>query len=159
MFSDTENPVCLALFGVPSKRIGIYHDENFVGFLDDLEKQLPQEVANIRIEIKFNEPHGALGFIAFDDTRAPSIRFVRGDELAHYRIGFSSRMITRIDGRFSNLDSLVRTLNRELSAFRESTKDVFLTPFKGLRKDGHYRRRMDYRLARDFIALHADSHT
>ena len=35
---------------------------------------------------------------------------------------------------------------------RASTYDVFLTAFKGLRKDGKYRRRMEYRLARDIIA-------
>ena len=59
--------------------------------------------------------------------------------------------IMGIEAKISN----VQKTNNELSEFRNSTKDVFLTPFKGLRKDGMYRRRMDYQLARNFISTHA----
>jgi len=153
MFLDTENPVCLALFSPLSKRVKIYHDNIFIGYLDELEKNLPEESFSIRLT--FNHPQGALGLIAIDNTRTASIRFVHGEELAKYEVGFSSRMITRVDGEFVNLDRLITKLNHELIGFRKATKDVFLTPFKGLRKDGQYRRRMDYRLARDFIAHYA----
>jgi len=46
---------------------------------------------------------------------------------------------------------MIKKLNKKISTFRESTNDIFLTPFKGIRKDGRYRRRMDFALARDFI--------
>jgi len=38
-----------------------------------------------------------------------------------------------------------------LSEFRKETHDIFLTPFKGLRKDLKYRRRLDYALARNIV--------
>ncbi|KKS01020.1 MAG: hypothetical protein UU54_C0013G0013 [Candidatus Yanofskybacteria bacterium GW2011_GWA2_41_22] len=154
MFSDTENPVCLALFTKKSEDVHIFFDSTFIGSLSDLSKNLPTGNKKAE-ELVFNDPQGELGFIAFDDTQGPSIRFCRGAELSNYNICHSSRMITRIGGNFSNLSSLVYNLNNELSEFRNSTKDVFLTPFKGLRKDGMYRRRMDYQLARNFISTHA----
>ena len=154
MFSDTENPVCLALFKQSSKEAKIFLDSDFVGTLRELEGYLPLKVGRSR-EITFNDPSGELGFIAFDDTRGPSIRFCRGQEVGDYEIGQSSRMITRISGNFHNISYTIQTLNNEIGIFRSSTKDVFLSPFKGLRKDGLYRRRMDYRLARDFISTYA----
>ena len=153
MFSDTENPVCLALFTERSNDVDIFFDSEFVGSLAELSKNLPSGDGKYR-ELTFNHPDGKLGFVAFDDTSGPSIRFCRGEELSDYIISNTSRMITRINGNFSNLSSLIYVLNKELEFFRYSTKDVFLTPFKGLRKDGRYRRRMDYQLARDFISNH-----
>lgn len=150
MFTDTENPVCLALFDSKlTTGIEIFDDEEKVGLLHELEKVLPEKSRNI--DLTFNHPDGALGFIAFDNTRAPSIRFCTGTELGHYDIGFSTRMITRIHGDFGNLPTTIEILNEKLEEFRNQTGDIFLTPFKGLRKDGKYRRRMDYRLARKFI--------
>ena len=48
--------------------------------------------------------------------------------------------------------TLVGKLNKELDATRKSTHDVFFAPFKGLRKDGKYRRRIDYEFVRNLIA-------
>ncbi|OGN16696.1 MAG: hypothetical protein A3C88_02680 [Candidatus Yanofskybacteria bacterium RIFCSPHIGHO2_02_FULL_50_12] len=157
MFLDTENPVCLALFRTASHQVKVFHDNEFIGALNELETKLPQPTQ--RIHISFNHPSGSLGFVAFDNTREPSIRFMKGSQLKNYTVGFTSRMVTRIGGRFHNLDSLIDNLNADIEKFRKETKDVFLTPFKGLRKDGHYRRRMDYRLARDFIAKYAHTHS
>ena len=65
----------------------------------------------------------------------------------------SSRSITRISlNKNYNLDKLIKILNTNLNYFRKSTYDIFLTPFKGLRKDNMYRRRLDYKLARKLIS-------
>lgn len=153
MFNDTENPVCLALFKEQTTDVKIFFDNEHVGNLSNLNKFLPTTKEADK-KLIFNDPNGELGFIAFDNTREPSIRFCSGYELRNYKVGFSSRMITRIGGNFGNVEKVSDYLNKKLSEFRLSTKDVFLTPFKGLRKDGMYRRRMDYGLARDFIAFH-----
>jgi hypothetical protein len=42
-------------------------------------------------------------------------------------------------------------LNTRLTTIREKTHDVFLTAFKGLRRDGHYRRRLDWALTRAIV--------
>ena len=150
IFTDTENPVCLSLFGREStKSVGIYDDETYIGTLASLRKRLPKQKQDKRA--RFNDPRGKLGFISFDNTREPSIRFCHASEVAAYPIKISSRFITRISGNFGDLDRLIRGLNRKVKQFRVDTKDVFLTPFKGIRNDGRYRRRMEFALARQFI--------
>ncbi len=154
MFADTDNPVCLALFSPKGSRIEIYDDGTRVGYLNDLEEKLP--AASPYVRLTFNHPEGALGLVAIDNTRGPSIRFLPGKELSAHEMKETSRMITRIKIEVPELDQLIDRLNADLAEFRKSTSDVFLTPFKGLRKDGQYRRRIDYRLARDFIAKCTD---
>ncbi len=154
MFMDTENPVCLALFSPSPERVHVFNDEKSIGYLNELEKHLPQTGG--RTNIVFNHPKGELGFIAFDGTSEETIRFIPGTQLDDYEVKFTSRMITRIRADLNNLDEAVNKLNSDIRSFRAATSDVFLTPFKGLRKDGKYRRRMDYGLARDFILQYAE---
>ena len=152
LFSHTENPVCLALFGEkPSNTLHLYNNTGDIieeiGEYSELQKLLPKQSDR---KLTFNDPDGALGFIAIDNSIAPSIRFCRGAELARYTIDFSSRSITRIT--INVADSLIRRCNDRVNSIREETNDVFLTAFKGLRKDGKYRRRMSYRLANNIVA-------
>ena len=150
LFADTENPVCLALFtGKENQPVNLYYDGDYIGTLNALRRQLP--IARRDREVVFNDPHGQLGFISFDNTEKATIRFCEVEEISEYEIKTSSRFITRISGQFDNLPKMIDALNREIATFRERTRDVFLTPFKGMRKDGRYRRRMDFALARDFI--------
>lgn len=159
MFNDTDNPVCLALFGDrPSPQIKIYYDQKFIGFFDDLESKIPSPLQHKKI--RFNDPNGELGFISFDNVREPSIRFCEVEEIDEYSIKISSRFFTRISGEFEEIPVLVKILNRRLNTFRKDTQDIFLTPFKGIRKDGYYRRRMEFALARKIISatLGSESH-
>ncbi len=150
MFADTENPVCLALFGDPTDRTEIYHDGEFVGDLDTLLGLIPSARRDRRV--RFNDPDGRLGFVAFDSVREASIRFCDARELGEHPVKHSDRFFARISGDFGDrLPGLVDDLNGRVAEFRERTHDVFLTPFKGIRKDGRYRRRMSFALARRFI--------
>ena len=81
-----------------------------------------------------------------------------GNEINPEKVGSSSRSITRISISRSSaslidcdIEKLIKNLNEMLNGFRKETYDIFLTPFKGLRKDNKYRRRLDYALARDVI--------
>ena len=157
LFADTDNPVALALFSGVPQTTEVYCDSKLVGTLEDLRTKLPAVNPSREIStkpaIRFNDPQGILGFIAFDNTKEPSIRFCRSEDLNGYQVSHSSRMITRISVPFGQdlLDRCVQQLNHRIAQFRNSTSDVLLTPFKGLRSDGKYRRRMDYALARAFI--------
>ena len=154
MFSDTSNPVALALFTEEPADTEIYYDNELIGKLEELEKHLPRQQK--KAKVKFNDPEGQLGFIAFDSTRARSIRFRPGEEISQEQIKHTTRMITRIRIDTSlRIDQLIEKLNKAISAFRDQTQDVFLTPFKGLRSDGLYRRRMEYALAKRFILQYA----
>ena len=150
LFMDTENPTCFALFTPKkSKRIDLYYDDDYLGTLSELKQALPK--ARDDKEVRFNDPTGNLGFISFDNTEEPTIRFCEIDEIKDYQIKVSSRFITRISGEFDNIPKMIKKLNRQINCFREDTQDIFLTPFKGMRKDGFYRRRMEFALARNFI--------
>ena len=150
LFMDTENPTCLALFnGEKSNRVDLYYDNKHLGILSKLKKALPK--AHTDKEVRFNDPNGKLGFISFDNTEEPTIRFCKAEEIKDYPIKVSSRFITRISGKFDNIPKMINKLNRQINNFRNDTQDIFLTPFKGMRKDGFYRRRMEFALARNFI--------
>ena len=150
MFNDTEHPVCLALFKKYSEDVDLYNDNKYLGKLSDLKKKLPK--SNINMDIRFNVPNGNLGLIAIDNTIEPSIKFVNGKEISPERIRVSSRSITRImiPTKYK-INSIIEKLNYNLNIFRKETYDLFLTPFKGLRKDNYYRRRLDYKLAKKLI--------
>ncbi|MDR0517335.1 MAG: hypothetical protein LBH25_09865 [Fibromonadaceae bacterium] len=149
MFNDTEHPVCLALFKNASKQTKIYDGENYIGLLSELERKIPK--SSDSLEMKFNDKNGKLGLIAIDNAIEPSIKFIRGEEISPNRIEFTSRSITRIAIKERNIDGLIKKLNSSLNKFREETADIFLTPFRGIRKDGRFRRRLDFSMARSLI--------
>lgn len=150
MFVDTDNPVCLSLFVPGPTTTLIYHDEELVGDLSTLECLLPEEVRDRKV--RFNDPDGRLGFVAFDSVRGPTIGFCEAKSLERYPVKVSARFFARVSCEFNGLLSeLVTQLNDQVQEFRRATRDVFLTPFKGIRKDGQYRRRMSFWLARRFI--------
>ncbi len=150
LFENTENPVCLALFSNrKTKDIEIYSDDRRVGKYTELKKCLPNTHSSTS-NLTFNDPSGDLGLIAIDNNREPSIRFCHGEQLNKYTISHSSRSITRIQG-IDVSEPMLKRLNDCIDDIREKTDDIFLTAFKGLRKDGKYRRRIEYSLARDII--------
>ena len=147
MFNDTENPVGLALFEPnPVKDVVVWRDEKKIGTLRDLEKNLPK--SNNKIPMRFNAPEGNVGLIAIDNTKEASIRFCHPADLNGYSVSGACRSITRI-AVDSNV--YIKDLNDCLREFREKTQDVLMTSFKGLRKDGMYRRRLDWNSARGII--------
>lgn len=154
MFTDTEHPVGLALFtppraGILGKRapsVRIWRNNQFLGSLAALRTYLPLPSRNR--EIVFNEPRGNVGLIAIDNTVCPSIRFCPPEELAGYLVRSQGRAITKLRVPWA---VEVERLNARLFTIREKTHDVFLTAFKGLRRDGQYRRRLDWALARAIV--------
>ena len=147
MFEDTEHPVGLALFAPDATSdVRIWRNNQFLGTMRELRKHLPQPSSNR--DIVFNDPHGNLGLIAIDNTVSASIRFCPVEELKDYPIRVHCRSITKI-GVPWRVD--IDMLNARLKTIREKTHDVFLTAFKGIRRDGHYRRRLDWALARSII--------
>lgn len=147
MFSDTQHPVGLALFDPqPVDDVIIYSGKQRIGMLSELQQKRPPSSG--ASEIRFNEPSGNLGLIALDNTREASIRFCNVDELKDYTVSDKCRHITKMAVPWK---VNVRDCNELISSFREATKDVLMTCYRGVRKDGMYRRRLDWNLARDII--------
>ena len=149
MFDDTEHPVGLALFAPKgTSNVRVWRNNQLLGKLSELQIHLPPHSRNR--SIVFNEPNGNLGLIAIDNTVAASIRFCPPAELGKYKVRTHCRSITKI-GVPWRVDMVM--LNARLATIRKKTHDVFLTAFKGLRRDGHYRRRLDWALARAIVDI------
>ena len=147
MFDDTRHPVGLAMFSrEKSDDVEIFSGRRLAGTLKELEKHKPQNRNNR--DIIFNHPCGNVGLIALDNTSHPSIRFCLPEELSGIEINHSSRAFSRI---LVDCPVSIAALNNFLDNFRDKTADVFLTAFRGLRKDGKYRRRLDWQTGRQII--------
>ena len=153
LFKETESPVCLALFEkIKTKHVYLYNDNVRIGELTDLEKRYHNFEYNPYFKIKFNSEKGNLGLICIDNTIGASIRFCRVEEIGR-NIKHTDRTITKIEiPEVENMDAFIESLNYELNIIRMNTHDVFFSPFKGLRRDGFYRRRIDYFFARKIIS-------
>ena len=147
MFEDTEHPVGLALFAPKTTPdVNLWRNNQLLGKLRELRRHLP--ISSRNRSIVFNEPKGNLGLIAIDNTLSASIRFCSPAELGEYQVRQQCRSKTKI-GVPWRVD--IDELNTRIIEIREKTHDVFLTAFKGLRRDGCYRRRLDWGLARAII--------
>jgi hypothetical protein len=151
MFTDTENPVCLALFSPQkSNSIYLYENEKYVGELYSMKKQVAAILTNNNSStiITFNNKQGNLGLRAIDGTHFPTIAFIEASRIPKRKIKVSSRHLTRIH---VPQEISLHLLNEKLTKLRKITNDFLLTPFCGLRKDGKFRRRLDFQLARKII--------
>ena len=153
MFDDTECPVCLALFTKESDDFFIYRNNDYIGTYSELKDYLIP--SSNKINWKMNDKHGSIGIKCIDNTKENSICFVKGDSINKDKISSKSRSITRVSGLPDdiNLDDFIDMCNDILNQYRQDTSDIFLTAFKGLRSDGLYRRRLDYKTAKDIMNL------
>ena len=154
LFEDTVCPVCLALFIPKIKKhlvddFIIYRENNLIGNFKNINKLISKNKHNW----KFNDPNGEIGLFCIDNTKTKSIRFVLGKSINSNKITHSSRGITKIKGipKNINIDLFIYKLNEELNKFRDNTSDITLTAFKQLRKDGLYRRRLDFKTAKEIL--------
>ena len=148
MFEDTGHPVGLALFGPDwMADAAVWSGARRIGSLSELERLRPRPMAD-GPRIRFNDAAGNVGLIALDNTRTASIRFCEVRELADYRVKTTGRHITKITVRGP---IRIDAWNAYLRDFRERTHDVLMTCYKGIRKDGRYRRRLDWQLARGIV--------
>lgn len=161
MFEDTEVPVCLALFVPEASKedpsdFAIYAENRFIGAYQSLRECLAG-VEGPGLPWKFNDPSGAIGLQAIDNQKCASIGFVLGSSIPGSQIKESSRSVTRISGPVPDdkVGILIQEANALLKLRRDQTKDAFMTSFKGLRKDGRYRRRLDFAQARELLNLAA----
>lgn len=149
MFDDTKCPVCLALFNPEETAdFDIYRMNEFLGTNSSLSKFIPKPM--FKHSWKINDPTGIVGIKCVDSNDGPTIRFCFGEEIDSSKIKTSSRSETRVSGNISeeHLQIFIDKCNQILEEYRDLTKDTFLAPFKNLRKDGKYRRRLDFTTAK-----------
>lgn len=148
MFDDTDTPVCLALFK-PSKiqKKLFYLNSKKISVSGDV-----LDYSKSNSKVKFNDTKSAnIAMCTFDNTKHESIRFMKLKNIDLSEIKDTSRNIVCVSIPSKVTDALIAKLNTRISEYRKQTKDVFMTPFKGVRKDGNFRRRMSFRQARAII--------
>lgn len=161
-FEDTENPVCVVCFDNKQKRlddIKVYVGSEYVNTLGYLKSIVPIPKNNYRIN--FNKVDGKLAIRAVDmPSIDKKIQFMPLEKLKYNldNIKVSSRLITVVelkdfDGDYIKLSD---KCNEILQKYREDSKDLNFSPFKGNGKDGKRRRRLDYKTARAIIEMAID---
>lgn len=148
LFSDTAHPVGLALFQPDEAGdVKVWSGQSKVGRLSELASLRPRPLPE-GPPVRFNAADANVGLIAVDNTHGASIRFCEIEELASYPVKHTGRYIThlRVSARVR-----INAWNSYIRSFREQTRDVLMTPYRGIRKDGMYRRRLDWDLARGII--------
>ncbi|MCL5795275.1 MAG: hypothetical protein M1338_02870 [Patescibacteria group bacterium] len=157
LFNDTENPICVICFDNKNKtydQIDVYKNNELIGKLGYFEKM--RRVPHRNTYIKFNVSSGQIALRAVDTTNPQKpISFMKPEEIDYdlADIKHSSRLITVIEVRANNqsINKIIEYSNKLLIDFREKTNDVLLSPFKGNKKNGERRRRLDYMTARAFL--------
>lgn len=159
IFNDTNVPCCIACFSPQKNNINfnVFSGEKFLLNINNQTISVHRSKKQLDNKIIFNDINGQIGCICIDGTKKESIRFVNKNEIKDSEIKVSSRAKTRIFiDKLSGLnqieiDLFITGLNLELKKYRDETKDVFLTSFKGLRADNRYRRRIDFKTLRTII--------
>lgn len=163
LFKDTQCPVCLTLFEplAAQPRVDdfeVWDGGTRLGWHGDFDRHLAS--ATRTRPWRFNDPHGSIALFGVDNLVGPTIRFAPGPEVPPADIKHSSRVISRIgvssSWRKAEVTELIAHANRRLILWREETHDILLAPFRGLRQDGHWRRRLDFATARRFLDLAAE---
>ncbi len=157
IFEDTEIPTCVICFDDKIKNyeeIKIYKNDDFLGNLKKYQQM--RKLANGTINIKFNSAKGQIALRAVDTTNPQKpIAFMNPCEIDYdlSTIKESSRLITLIElGVKENyIERIIHRSNLILRDFRVQTHDILLSPFKGNKKNGERRRRLDYATARAIL--------
>lgn len=161
LFNDTDCPVCLALF---DDDVSMYGNDGRMTMIHDNTGRMIDSLSGLELKsmeslyskgsdigLTFNDPHGDVGLHAVDSGNTADIRFVRGmdSDISPDEIKVSSRSLTRISRKDGKpiTDAQIMMANHILDSWRDETNDVFMTSFKGARKDGKYRRRLAFREA------------
>ena len=156
IFDDTEYPVCLSLFVPEEAKRGlklkkndflVFSGNEYLGNYQSFLRELIYE--GKEIQWRFNDPLGEVALSCVDGIKEPSVSFKTGEEEARPILP-TCRSFTRIGGLPKGVDlkEFVALCNIELAEYRKKTSDIFMAAFKGLRKDGRYRRRLDFADAR-----------
>lgn len=149
IFTDTDQPVCLALF-TPDKTEDfiIYVKDKKIGYKKDIEKFIPNVPKQ---EWKFNDPNGIIHMKAVDNKKTDSkIKFMKTTD----RIPKATdRMYTTIStpNEIKDISKFIDISNEVLNGFRYNTQDTLMTSYRGLRDDGFNRKRLSYNMARKIL--------
>lgn len=178
-FNDTEVPVCVITWDHRAARFMLNNykilNTNAIITIDTIPDAATRmidlaiirrqytdnkDIDGIKQNIKFNDPNGSIGLVAYDSYIANKkpIQFCSIDKLPFDKniVSKESRMntIISIPAIYNDLvPNIIDFSNYILNdIIRKQTYDLVLTPFKCNNTNGLRRRRLDYNLAKSIVA-------
>lgn len=162
-FEDTDSPVVVACFDGEFKKlseVSVYKNDTRVNDLEAIENM--RLIPKKNVPMSFNDANGWLAVRCVDTTTTDDmIRFDFKYNINynwHDGIKISSRLLTLIDLDVpaEKRHEFILQCNAILNKLREDTGDIILSPFKGNMKNGHRRRRLDFKTCRAIIEMAYD---
>jgi len=133
LFEDTDAPVGVAYFGPDT-----YSTRIFVNGTE-VEAALPDRV----VKLTFNTADGSYVMCGIDSTAGDSIE-VRAEGTWFDRSKYLKHT-SRNYVLFSSPSPInIEKTNSNIQAWRDTTRDFYLTPFKSMQKTGKYRKRISF---------------
>lgn len=156
LFRHTETPTCLALFHPEAySDVDIWFDNRRVGFKSEFRKHYPFH-RRFNLEAQWHED-GPIVVSRFDTTHSETLGFTAYDRLADYITRTGHKLTPTYRLRLHpapsplELDTILTDANQRLTTYRRKTEDALLRCWKGLRRDGRYRRSLSQAEAVDFL--------
>ena len=145
LFEDTSHPCCLILIDNERKfpqdvDFKIYSNEKYLGSYKNLFGYLDNTLIKFKINHFKNEGNVLLHKI---DSSNDRIKFYKTSEIENKDYNYRSWGKFYINLEESDLNNFIYYCNLELKKYREYSKDIELTPFKGMNKINKFRRRIE----------------
>ncbi|TQC53968.1 hypothetical protein E1I18_01430 [Mycoplasmopsis mucosicanis] len=150
-FKDTEHPVALAYFDNLKNNenidFDIYENNKFIekySNLIEIEKSILKSTNTH--EIIFNKPNGNVCVNTGDNTLDKSnIRFLEGEWLSSDEVKTTDRHKVKLEIRGIEITQHhIDKLNNKINELRQNKCDYLWASFKGVSKNGHFRKRIDF---------------
>lgn len=155
-FNDTIHPVALAYFDNKKNNndFQLYENDKFIGSYFDLikkEKEILKPKNNL--QITFNKPNGNICINTGDNTKDKNnIKFLESSWLDDANVKKTDRHKVKMDIQGVNITpETIRYLNNKIMELRNNQCDYLWASFKGVSKNGHFRKRLDFHKIKKII--------
>ena len=149
-FTDTDQPVCLALFG-PQITFDFCVTTNTQSMMySELLETRRMVYPDTLLDLETNASNGEVGVFMLD-TSLRNVVFKKGVDMPE--IKGDSRYVLKLNGvPHDNIGEIVEEANKVLNEWREKTHSFFMSPDRGFTKEGKYRRRLEIRDAKRILS-------
>ncbi|MGL4951089.1 MAG: hypothetical protein ACRC4M_04650 [Mycoplasma sp.] len=155
-FIDTEHPVALVFFNNNKIKEGIdiYENNFFIGnsiILKKRENEILKKENNLIVN--FNIKNGNICVKTIDNSQdRKNILFLEKDFLKDEEVKPTNRHLVKMLINNIEVNELfIEKLNDKIILLRQEKLDIFWTPFKGVNKDGSFRKRISFKTIKKII--------
>ncbi|WGI36723.1 hypothetical protein [Mesomycoplasma lagogenitalium] len=155
-FSDTEHPVALAYFNNEKNDSDflLYEHNKLIGSYRQL-KTKEKEILKLKnnLKIKFNVKNGNICINTSDNTKdKANIKFHKSNWKNDQEVKSTDRHKVKLLIQDIEInDEIIDKLNNKINELRNNNCDYLWSSFKGVSKDGYFRKRLDFNRIKKII--------